>query len=104
MLFAHSNPTNAWPTEQCKSREATAGAAAAAAACQNKPHNGIIGQANAGLLQQQSLMDTSQTALGPLPQGWEQGVTAEGDIYYINHNTKSTSWYDPRLRKSINYP
>jgi len=37
--------------------------------------------------------------LGPLPHGWEQGVTPEGDIYYINHIEKTTSWFDPRIRK-----
>ncbi|XP_036381243.1 transcriptional coactivator YAP1-like isoform X1 [Megalops cyprinoides] len=36
-------------------------------------------------------------ASGPLPDGWEQAVTAEGEIYYINHKNKTTSWLDPRL-------
>ena len=35
--------------------------------------------------------------LGPLPYGWEQGVTAAGEIYFINHNDRTTSWNDPRL-------
>ena len=34
-----------------------------------------------------------------LPAGWEQGISAEGEIYFINHLTKTTSWFDPRLRK-----
>uniref|UniRef100_A0A667Y8M8 WW domain-containing protein n=1 Tax=Myripristis murdjan TaxID=586833 RepID=A0A667Y8M8_9TELE len=36
---------------------------------------------------------------GPLPEGWEQAVTPEGEVYYINHVTKSTSWLDPRIGK-----
>uniref|UniRef100_A0A3Q4GIQ5 Yes1 associated transcriptional regulator n=1 Tax=Neolamprologus brichardi TaxID=32507 RepID=A0A3Q4GIQ5_NEOBR len=36
-------------------------------------------------------------ASGPLPDGWEQAITAEGEIYYINHKNKTTSWLDPRL-------
>ena len=36
-----------------------------------------------------------------LPHGWEQGVTLEGEIYFINHITKTTSWYDPRLPKEM---
>ena len=36
---------------------------------------------------------------GPLPPGWEQGVTTEGDLYYINHIEKTTSWFDPRIRE-----
>lgn len=35
--------------------------------------------------------------LGPLPEGWEQAITSEGEIYYINHKNKTTSWLDPRL-------
>ncbi|XP_038138767.1 transcriptional coactivator YAP1 [Cyprinodon tularosa] len=36
-------------------------------------------------------------ANGPLPEGWEQAMTPEGEIYYINHKNKTTSWLDPRL-------
>ncbi|XP_021356128.1 transcriptional coactivator YAP1-like isoform X2 [Mizuhopecten yessoensis] len=35
--------------------------------------------------------------LDSLPQGWEQASTPEGDIYYINHHERTTSWYDPRI-------
>ncbi|XP_030037285.1 transcriptional coactivator yorkie isoform X5 [Manduca sexta] len=34
--------------------------------------------------------------LGPLPAGWEQARTPEGQIYYLNHITKTTTWDDPR--------
>lgn len=40
--------------------------------------------------------------LGPLPEGWEQAQTPEGEIYFINHQTRTTSWFDPRIRKSLN--
>ena len=40
-------------------------------------------------------------ALGPLPEGWEQAVTPEGEMYFIDHHTKKTSWFDPRLRKHV---
>lgn len=36
-------------------------------------------------------------SLGPLPEGWEQAITSDGEIYYINHKNKTTSWLDPRL-------
>lgn len=39
--------------------------------------------------------------LGPLPYGWEQGVTAAGEIYFINHNDQTTSWNDPRLTSAL---
>ncbi|XP_034939957.1 transcriptional coactivator YAP1 [Chelonus insularis] len=35
--------------------------------------------------------------LGPLPEGWEQARTPEGEIYFINHQTRTTSWFDPRI-------
>lgn len=41
----------------------------------------------------------SETALGPLPEGWEQAKTEEGEVYFINHLTRTTSWFDPRIRK-----
>ena len=47
------------------------------------------------------LVPPSSHNLGPLPHGWEQGVTPEGDIYYINHIEKTTSWFDPRIRKHL---
>jgi len=34
--------------------------------------------------------------LGPLPPGWEQRTTPEGRVYFINHNTRTNTWYDPR--------
>ncbi|XP_013176906.1 PREDICTED: transcriptional coactivator yorkie isoform X3 [Papilio xuthus] len=37
-----------------------------------------------------------QDDLGPLPSGWEQARTPEGQIYYLNHITKTTTWEDPR--------
>jgi len=39
----------------------------------------------------------SSSVLGPLPYGWEEGVTAAGEVYFINHNDRTTSWNDPRL-------
>lgn len=35
--------------------------------------------------------------LGPLANGWEQSVTDAGEIYFINHKERTTTWYDPRL-------
>nr|XP_045001267.1 transcriptional coactivator YAP1 isoform X3 [Jaculus jaculus] len=43
---------------------------------------------------QQNMMSP---ASGPLPDGWEQALTQDGEIYYINHKNKTTSWLDPRL-------
>lgn len=39
--------------------------------------------------------------LGPLPSGWEQRFTAEGRPYFVDHNTRTTSWVDPRRPVTI---
>jgi hypothetical protein len=36
----------------------------------------------------------------PLPPGWEMAFTAQGKPYFVDHNTKVTSWTDPRVRSS----
>jgi hypothetical protein len=36
-------------------------------------------------------------AESPFPLGWEQAVNPKGSIYYIDHNTRTTTWKDPRL-------
>jgi WW domain len=33
----------------------------------------------------------------PLPEGWEESITDNGERYYINHLTRTTTWRDPRL-------
>ncbi|XP_022068697.2 E3 ubiquitin-protein ligase NEDD4-like isoform X1 [Acanthochromis polyacanthus] len=38
--------------------------------------------------------------LGPLPPGWEERIHSDGRIFYIDHNTKTTQWDDPRLQNS----
>ncbi|XP_065372074.1 protein kibra [Calliphora vicina] len=32
----------------------------------------------------------------PLPEGWDIAKDFDGKIYYIDHNTKKTTWLDPR--------
>ncbi|XP_071412386.1 protein WWC2 isoform X1 [Pithys albifrons albifrons] len=34
----------------------------------------------------------------PLPDGWEEARDYDGKVFYIDHNTKRTSWIDPRDR------
>ncbi|EPB91222.1 E3 ubiquitin-protein ligase pub1 [Mucor circinelloides 1006PhL] len=39
--------------------------------------------------------------LGPLPSGWEMRLTSTGRVYFVDHNTKTTTWDDPRLPSSL---
>lgn len=43
--------------------------------------------------------NTTTDPLGSLPDGWEQATTPEGEVYFINHAARTTSWFDPRIRK-----
>ncbi|XP_035783547.1 E3 ubiquitin-protein ligase Nedd-4-like isoform X3 [Anopheles albimanus] len=38
-----------------------------------------------------------EDGLAPLPEGWEERVHTDGRIFFIDHNTRTTQWEDPRL-------
>ncbi|KAG1961504.1 membrane-associated guanylate kinase, WW and PDZ domain-containing protein 3a isoform X3 [Pimephales promelas] len=40
----------------------------------------------------------------PLPKSWEMAYTETGMVYFIDHNTKTTTWLDPRLAKKAKPP
>ncbi|XP_061535007.1 membrane-associated guanylate kinase, WW and PDZ domain-containing protein 1-like isoform X10 [Phycodurus eques] len=61
-------------------------------------NNAAISTADSG---QQTLAEpqvSPEDALGPLPDNWEMAYTENGELYFIDHNTKTTSWLDPRCR------
>ncbi|KAF8803555.1 HECT-domain-containing protein [Phlegmacium glaucopus] len=39
--------------------------------------------------------------LGPLPSGWEMRLTSTARVYFVDHNTKTTTWDDPRLPSTL---
>lgn len=80
LFSSHLTRTTTW--EDPRKTAAAANVAAAAAAVDN-------GKSTTG----------ATNSLGPLPDGWEQARTPEGEIYFINHQTRTTSWFDPRIRK-----
>jgi len=52
------------------------------------------------LYPQQQSQDTNDP-LGPLPEGWEKRVDANGRVYFVNHKNRTTQWEDPRTQGSI---
>uniref|UniRef100_A0A8C7GGY6 Membrane-associated guanylate kinase, WW and PDZ domain-containing protein 2 n=1 Tax=Oncorhynchus kisutch TaxID=8019 RepID=A0A8C7GGY6_ONCKI len=50
------------------------------------------------------LPEGDEEELGPLPDNWEMAYTEKGEVYFIDHNTKTTSWLDPRLAKKAKPP
>lgn len=51
---------------------------------------------NSTTIQQQPV-----SQLGPLPSGWEMRLTNTARVYFVDHNTKTTTWDDPRLPSSL---
>lgn len=39
-----------------------------------------------------------------LPEGWEERKTENGQIFYLNHVTRSTTWLDPRMQHNAAKP
>nr|WIM36153.1 yorkie [Pyrrhocoris apterus] len=87
----HITQTTTWedPRKSAQSNSLTAQRAELIASSPHpstspQPHSGKSSSATSG-------------GLGPLPDGWEQAFTAEGEVYFINHQAKTTSWFDPRI-------
>ncbi|XP_055838005.1 membrane-associated guanylate kinase, WW and PDZ domain-containing protein 1 isoform X2 [Episyrphus balteatus] len=43
--------------------------------------------------------ENGNDGLGPLPPKWETAYTERGELYFIDHNTGTSHWLDPRLSK-----
>ncbi|KAI8122502.1 WW and PDZ domain-containing protein 1, Membrane-associated guanylate kinase, partial [Lucilia cuprina] len=56
---------------------------------------GIIGSASSNIPEH----DDPGDGLGPLPPKWETAYTERGELYFIDHNTGTSHWLDPRLSK-----
>ncbi|KAJ2693426.1 hypothetical protein H4R19_006014, partial [Coemansia spiralis] len=76
----HIARTTTWDDPRLRSNQAPGSNRAAAVA-------GIAGQ--------------TASRLGPLPSGWEMRLTAQGRVYFVDHNTKTTTWDDPRLPSNL---
>ncbi|KAG0307226.1 hypothetical protein BGZ97_000463 [Linnemannia gamsii] len=46
-------------------------------------------------------LNSTTAGTGPLPAGWEQRLTPEGRPYYVDHNTRATTWVDPRRQQFV---
>ncbi|GJJ71877.1 E3 ubiquitin-protein ligase NEDD4 [Entomortierella parvispora] len=46
-------------------------------------------------------LNSTTAGTGALPAGWEQRQTPEGRPYYVDHNTRSTTWVDPRRQQYV---
>ena len=60
----------------------------------------VLGPGGSNLAVQQ----TTVSNLGALPSGWEMRLTSTARVYFVDHNTKTTTWDDPRLPSSLDGP
>ncbi|XP_053683505.1 membrane-associated guanylate kinase, WW and PDZ domain-containing protein 1 [Sabethes cyaneus] len=71
---------------------------------QLQPQSGVISNGSAGFYDQKSELSPvvpteEDDGLGPLPPKWEKAYTDSGEVYFIDHNTGTSHWLDPRLSK-----
>ncbi|XP_016974879.2 membrane-associated guanylate kinase, WW and PDZ domain-containing protein 1 [Drosophila rhopaloa] len=74
---------------------------------QNTYYNGEAGDSSLGSEcgvgdvqhQNHESHDDPGDGLGPLPPKWETAYTERGELYFIDHNTGTSHWLDPRLSK-----
>ncbi|KAM4553166.1 NEDD4-like E3 ubiquitin-protein ligase WWP2 isoform 2-T3 [Fundulus diaphanus] len=52
-------------------------------------------QPNAPSGTEQANSNTAESTTDSLPAGWEQRVLPHGRVYYVDHNTKTTTWERP---------
>ncbi|KAM4687354.1 NEDD4-like E3 ubiquitin-protein ligase WWP1 isoform 1-T2 [Discoglossus pictus] len=62
---------------------------------------GAMQQFNQRYLYSASMLSAENDPLGPLPPGWERRVDSTDRVYFVNHNTKTTQWEDPRTQGSL---
>ncbi|XP_066234884.1 NEDD4-like E3 ubiquitin-protein ligase WWP1 isoform X3 [Saccopteryx leptura] len=59
---------------------------------------GALQQFNQRYLYSASMLAAENDPYGPLPPGWEKRVDSTDRVYFVNHNTKTTQWEDPRTQ------
>ncbi|MBN3298189.1 WWP2 ligase, partial [Amia calva] len=64
---------------------------------------GAMQQFSQRFLYQSSGVPTDNDPLGALPPGWEKRQD-NGRVYFVNHNTRTTQWEDPRTQGMIQEP
>ncbi|RXM31177.1 NEDD4-like E3 ubiquitin-protein ligase WWP2, partial [Acipenser ruthenus] len=64
---------------------------------------GAMQQFSQRFLYQSSGVATDNDPLGPQPPGWEKRQD-NGRVYFVNHNTRTTQWEDPRTQGMIQEP
>jgi len=69
---------------------------------QRQVPNTYSSQPNMVQSQQQQFADSRfDPSKLPLPDGWEQASTPTGDVYYLNLNEQTTTWFHPSFARQL---
>nr|XP_023664516.1 membrane-associated guanylate kinase, WW and PDZ domain-containing protein 1-like isoform X2 [Paramormyrops kingsleyae] len=66
--------------------------------------NALVSTTDSSQQTHANLQPPEEDLLGPLPENWEMAYTENGEVYFIDHNTKTTSWIDPRCVDKLQKP
>ncbi|KAG8804185.1 hypothetical protein FRC16_000125 [Serendipita sp. 398] len=103
VYFSDSNSrTTTWDDPRLRRSATTSGATGAGSANNNLQVGTNLGrvtsaQATVSTPQPPVTVSLPNPELGGLPSGWEAKLTPQGKIYFVDHNTKTTTWEDPRM-------
>lgn len=85
--------------------QSTLGSVTTAPALQNSSTSSVPGRQSISPndIQNHAIYQSNATVAGSgeLPSGWEQRTTNEGRVYFVDHNTRTTTWVDPRRQQYI---
>jgi hypothetical protein len=59
---------------------------------------GVVAQTEAAVAAREDVVEGIEDE-EELPLGWEEVVDAEGNVFYVDHNTETTTWEDPRMKE-----
>ncbi len=50
--------------------------------------------------EQRNIPHTEEEQGNNMPEGWEERIALDGRLYFIDHNTQTTTWIDPRTEEN----
>ncbi len=68
----------------------------------NTAVNGVVTSANVQTANVMRNFNPHEDQHGPLPSGWERRVDHLGRTYYVDHNTRTTTWNRPSNNQAAN--
>ncbi|KAF9321849.1 hypothetical protein BG003_010873 [Podila horticola] len=96
-----SGGSSPMPGSSSSTNIAESGGASPSPAAATVPGTTATGSSTTGAGLAPISLNATTAGSGPLPAGWEQRLTPEGRPYYVDHNTRATTWVDPRRQQYV---